>query len=258
MIGVNQQPTGNSTEPSDADSLASILGGRRAAVEATLPTLAFLLGWGLSGGNVGIGAIAAVVLGVAIAIWALYRGRKPRAVLLGLLGVAIASIIALRTGRAADFFLLQILSNIASALAWSVSIVIRRPLLGLIVGSLLRQGPQWRKDPALSRAYRRASWVWVGQYMVRIVVFGTLWLANLPVALGIARAVLTWPLVAACVAGSWWVLRRSLPAGHPGIRHPFVPGETKTPTNPPADGERRPESTAEQPQAPTVSGTEER
>jgi hypothetical protein len=32
--------------------------------------------------------------------------------------------------------------------------------------------------------------------------------------------VLTWPLVAACLAVSWWVLRRTLPPGHPGLRHP--------------------------------------
>jgi hypothetical protein len=31
---------------------------------------------------------------------------------------------------------------------------------------------------------------------------------------------LTWPLVAAALAVSWVVVRRSLPAGHPGLRHP--------------------------------------
>jgi len=55
---------------------------------------------------------------------------------------------------------------------------------------------------------------------VRLAVFVPLWAAHAVVALGVARGVLTWPLVAACLAGSWWVIRRSLPAGHPGLRHP--------------------------------------
>jgi len=40
------------------------------------------------------------------------------------------------------------------------------------------------------------------------------------VALALARVVLSWPLVAACLAVSWIVVRRALPAGHPGLRHP--------------------------------------
>jgi hypothetical protein len=36
----------------------------------------------------------------------------------------------------------------------------------------------------------------------------------------LARVLLSWPLVAVCLAASWWVLRRSLPPDHPGLRHP--------------------------------------
>jgi hypothetical protein len=40
------------------------------------------------------------------------------------------------------------------------------------------------------------------------------------VALAVARVALSWPLVAVCLAVSWWLLRRSLPADHPGLRRP--------------------------------------
>jgi hypothetical protein len=132
----------------------------------------------------------------------------------------VAALIALRTGRAADFFLLQLLSNAASALAWAVSIVIRWPLLGLVVGGVLGQRSRWRRDRALLRAYARGSWIWVLQYVLRVAVFLPLYAAGQVVALGVARVVLTWPLVAACLAVSWWVIRRSLPPDHPGLRHP--------------------------------------
>src|SRR5690606_11517199 len=143
-----------------------------------------------------------------------------RAVLVGLLMVGVAAVIVLRTGRAADFFLVQLASNAASALAWLVSITIRWPLLGVVVGGVLGQRTRWRRDPALLRAYGRGSWVWVGQYLVLVAVFTPLWLADQVVALGAARIALTWPLIAACLAVSWWVVRRSLPEGHPGLRHP--------------------------------------
>jgi hypothetical protein len=99
---------------------------------------------------------------------------------------------------------------------------VRWPLLGIIVGTLLGQRTQWRRDPDLLRGYQRASWVWVAQYVVRLAVFVPLYLADAVVALGVARVVLTAPLVFLCVVVSWWVLRAALPAGHPGLRlrHP--------------------------------------
>lgn len=211
--------TGTGTPPA-AESLTAILGGRGGAVDATLPPVAFVGGWLASGRNLSVGVAAAVAVGGLVALFRLYRGKRPRAVLVGLLGVGAASMVALYTGRAADFFLVQIALNTTSALAWAVSIVSRWPLLGVVVGTVLGQRLRWRRDPALLRAYGRASWVWVVQYLVRVAVFLPLWYAGEVVALGVARVALTWPLVAACLAASWWVLHRSLPAGHPGLRHP--------------------------------------
>ncbi|MEV6306383.1 DUF3159 domain-containing protein [Actinoplanes sp. NPDC051861] len=202
------------------ESLTQLLNGRRAAIDATLPAVGFALGWLLAGHSIWAGAGAAVTCAVAISIWRLRGGDKPRAVLIGLLGVCVAALIALRTGHAEDFFLLQLLSNAASALAWVVSIVIRWPLLGLVVGAVLGQKTRWRRDPALLKAYSRGSWVWVLQYVIRVAVFLPLYAAGQVVWLTAARVALTWPLVAACLAVSWWVIRRTLPAGHPGLRHP--------------------------------------
>jgi hypothetical protein len=207
----------------EPESLAELLNGRRAAVDASLPAAGFVVGWLAAGRSVWVGAAAAVGCAIAVSVWRLRGGHKPRAVLIGLFGVCVAALIALRTGRAEDFFLLQLLSNAASALAWAVSIVIRWPLLGLVVGAVLGQRTRWRRDPALLRAYGRGSWIWVLQYVVRVAVFLPLYAAGQVVALGVARVALTWPLIAACLALSWWVIRRSLPPGHPGLRHPSLP-----------------------------------
>src|SRR5688572_20226244 len=216
--------------PADpGDSLAALLGGRRGAVDASLPAVGFVAGWSLAGwlapgsSSVAVGCAAALAVGCAVAFVRTRRGSRPRAVLIGLAGVAVAAVVALRTGRAVDFFLVQVVSNAASALAWASSIVVRWPLLGLVVGGVLGQRTRWRRDPDLLRAYGRASWVWVGQYLVRLAVFVPLYLAEQVVTLAAARVVLSWPLIAACLAVSWWVLRGSLPADHPGLRHPRPP-----------------------------------
>src|SRR2546430_1998178 len=77
-----------------------------------------------------------------------------------------------------------------------------------------------RSGPALLHADTRASWIWVLQSLIRVVIFGALWLPGSVVALGIARIALSWPLVAATIATSAVLFQRALPANHPGIRHP--------------------------------------
>lgn len=204
--------------PDTPESLTALLGGRRAVLDATAPAVAFVVAWLVSGRSLGWGAGAALVTGAAVAALRWRRGDRPLAALLGLLGVSVAVLVALYTGRAADFFLAQLLSNVVSALVWALSVLLRWPLLGVIVGGILGQRSSWRQDPGLLRAYSLASWVWVGQYLIRIAVFTPLWAAEAVVALGVARVALSWPLVAACVAVSGAVLIRVLPADHPGLR----------------------------------------
>jgi hypothetical protein len=207
-----------------SDTLADLLGGRRGAVDATVPPLAFLLGWLLTDHHIGWGAGVAVAAASALCAYRLITGAKITAALGGLAAIIAAALVVLYTGRAEDFFLLRLLVNIASGLAWALSILIRWPLLGVVVGAILGQKARWRRDPDLLRAYGRASWVWVfGQYGIRALVFGALWLSGNALALGIAQVALSWPLVGVVVAASAVVLRRSLPDGHPGLRHPRIP-----------------------------------
>jgi hypothetical protein len=215
-------------------TLLQILGGRTGALDASVPPVGFVAGFGVanalgSAATIAWGGAAAVAAGAVVAAVRLARGKRPAAVLAGLLGVGLAALVALYTGRAVDFFLLQIASNAVSALAWVVSIAVRWPLLGLVVGTVLGQRTRWRRDPDLLRGYRWASWVWVGQYIVRLVVFVPLYLADSVYALGILRGALTAPLVLASVVLSWPVLRRALPADHPGLLHPRVPDPEESP-----------------------------
>ena len=214
----------------DSDPLREILrGGGGSALDATLPSVAFLVAWLVAdhlewAQPVLVGGLAAVLVAAGVALWRYRRGERPRAVAIGLLIAVAAALLALYTGRAQDFFLPRIVANAGSLAAWLVSIAVRWPLLGVVVGALVRTPRSWRRDPDLLRGYSRASWLWVGQYAVRLVVFLPLWAADWIVTLGVAQVVLTWPLVLVCILGSWPLLSSALPPGHPGIRHP-VPAE---------------------------------
>lgn len=207
-------------DPTREESLSRLLGGGKAAIEGSVPPVAFLFAWLATGGELLTAVVASLVASIVVFVYAIIEHRKPKAVFIGMLMTVIAAMIAYYTGEARNFFLIQLLSNAASALAWVVSIVIGWPFLGIIVGGLIGTKTRWRKDPVLLRAYKRASWIWVLQYVIRVAVFSVLWWLDETTWLAIMRAALTYPLIIACVAASGWVLFAAIPRSHPGIRKP--------------------------------------
>ncbi|MDR7351669.1 membrane associated rhomboid family serine protease [Glycomyces algeriensis] len=187
----------------------------------------------VSGNSIAWAAGASLLSAGVIAFVRFKQRQKPRAVVLGLLSVAVACLIVLYTGRAQDILLPRIVSNAASALVWAGFIVFRRPLLGLIVGGLLGQKTRWRRDPHLLRAYSAASWVWVAMYALRVAILTPFWNSDeerlAVVAGGVAQVALSWPLLVLCLIASGWVIRAVLPDDHPGIRHPLDPAESPAP-----------------------------
>jgi hypothetical protein len=209
-------------------TLFDVLGGRRSTLDATVPTACFVVALFIADrwdpeDKVPIALAVGIGSAVAVAVWRAVRGHKPKAAVLGLLPVLGGTIIAARTGRAEDFFLLRILANAASALVWTAGNWVGRPLLGVVVGSLLRQRGAWRRDPDLYRAYARASWWWAASFFLRTAVFAALWAVSAPIALGVAQLALSWPLITVVLFASWQTIRRALPPGHPGILHPRPP-----------------------------------
>ena len=223
---------GRVSEAPQSNPLHDLLGGRRGALESALPSVVFVVVYLVSGSHLGAALVAALVTAAVLAAARLVRREKPVRVVGGLAGVAIAAVVAARTGNAADYFLPSLLANIASALIWAASILARWPLLGVIVGFAIGQKTAWRQDPDLVRAYGRASWIWAGSFLVRAGVNTPLYLTDNVLGLGISRVLLGWPMVLLVIAASWWTIRRSLPADHPGIMHPRVHREDEVP--PPA------------------------
>ena len=217
---LDRRDDGAVSDPVTSNPLHDLLGGRRGALESALPSVVFVIGYLLSGLTPALGA--ALLTAAVLAGARLVRREKPVRVVGGLAGVAIAAVVAARTGNAADYFLPSLLANVASALVWAASILARWPLLGVIVGFAIGQRTAWRQDPDLMRAYSRASCIWAASFLVRAAVNTPLYLTGNLVGLGISRVLLGWPMVLLVIAASWWAIRLSLPADHPGIMTPRV------------------------------------
>jgi hypothetical protein len=189
-------------------NLLDEMGGPQGVADSSLPGLLFVIAYTVSGGDLSLSALLAVALGGGLAVVRRIRGESLRFAITGFVGVAIAAFIATRTGRAEDFFLPGLLFNAGYALAYAVSIAIGWPLIGVIVGPIIGQGMRWRDDPKQVSAYRRASWVWVGMFLLRLSVQLPLYLAGSLLALGIARTAMGLPLFLLCLWVTWLVLRR--------------------------------------------------
>jgi Protein of unknown function (DUF3159) len=160
-----------------------------------------------SGQDLDLAIWTAVGVGVVMFAIRLVRRETLQFAVAGFVGVAIAAFIAKQTGRAEDFFLPGLFLNLAYAAAWLISIAIRWPLMGVIVGPLIGEEMRWRQDPEKVRVYTRASWIWVGLFVFRLAVQLPLYFADELVALGVAKTAMGFPVFALAAWLSYLVLR---------------------------------------------------
>jgi hypothetical protein len=138
------------------------LGGWRGMLDATLPTVAFIVANSLDGLRTGIWA----ALGSALLVFVLrlVRRESVQQAVSGLFAVGIAVAIAAASGQARDFFVLGIVRNAAVGVVLLGSIVVRRPLVGVIaeflapshLGAMASHSlPGWRSRGDRVRAARQ-------------------------------------------------------------------------------------------------------
>jgi hypothetical protein len=174
--------------------LIEAAGGPLGVAETTIPGVAYVAVYPFAGTTPA--AVVAVSIAAVLAAARLARRETPRHALSGLIGVAFGAFIAARSGKAENFYLPGLLFNLGYASAFLVSIALRRPLVGYIVGQLDGEGTGWRDDPQRTAAFLRASWVWAGLFLLRFTVQLPLYLAGAVVPLGVARTAMGLPLFA--------------------------------------------------------------
>ncbi|RBY83869.1 hypothetical protein DQ238_00110 [Geodermatophilus sp. TF02-6] len=106
------------------------LGGWRGMLDASLPTVAFIVANSLGGLRVGIWS----AMGAAVLLFGLRLARREsvQQAFSGLVGVALAVAIAAASGQARDFFVPGLIRNAVLGVVLLGSILVRWPLVGVV------------------------------------------------------------------------------------------------------------------------------
>ena len=121
--------------------------------------------------------------------------------------LGVSAVLVLVTGRAETNFVPGIITNAIGFVVMIVSIVVRLPLVGLIVGLLFGDTEGWRKDAAKRRILTIATWLWVGLFAIRLALELPLYFANNVAALGVVRLITSVPLYALLLWATWLLVR---------------------------------------------------
>lgn len=194
--------------------LRESIGGWTGTVITALPPVVFVIVNSTAGLRPAI--IAAVATGVALALYRLARKQSTQQAISGLFGVVIAAAIAARTGQARGYFLLGIWSSFAYAVPFAISVLVRRPLIGLLWEFLdpssddpAQPGQPWYRRKVLLRAYTVATVIGTALFLARGVVQATLYRENSTGWLAFARVAMGYPLYIAAVGAGYWIVRRA-------------------------------------------------
>lgn len=195
-----------------APTLLEQMGGVAGVITSAVPVVVFVLVQAVFA-NLVASIVAAVASAVAVAVWRLVRGEKVQPALSGLFGVAVCALIAWRTGEAKGFFLLGIWTSLVYGGVFLVSVLVRRPLVGVLWHLVNGDGQGWRHSPALLRAYDLATLAWVVVFGARFAVqrwlydsaYAETWLGWVRLAMGV-------PLALLAAAVTVWAIRRATEA----------------------------------------------
>ena len=194
----------------DRESLLASVGGWLGIIQSSIPAALFVLVYALSKNTV-----AAVVLSLGVAsafvVMQLVNRKPVTQAIAGALGIALSAFLTLRDGgHPADYFIQGFFTNAAYGAVLAISILLRWPVIGFLVGLFRGEPTDWRKDKKLVRRADLATGLFLALFSLRLAVQLPLYFANQIEALGIARVAMGVPLYALCIWLSWLLLRSSI------------------------------------------------
>ena len=198
------------SEPKEVDDASILmkraLGGWRGFVATALPSLVFVVTWVITF-NLNLSLILALITAAVAAVVQLILRDTLQHVINGLIGIAISAAAAKFTGKPEDAFLPGLVINVSYGTVYLIGQLIRKPILGFVIGGLLGDLTSWLKDPAKVKAAWIAGWFWVGLFVIRMVVQTPLYLAGEVAALGFTLVIMGWPGFLLVTALSYKVMR---------------------------------------------------
>ena len=201
----------------DAKSLLASVGGIQGVIETTLPGFLYVLSYAIFK-NLYL-SIGLVVSSVVLLTIRHILKKRPLSQLLGsLIGVGLAVFMTLRPGgEAKDYYVQGLVTNAIYGSVLLLSVLVRFPVIGLLVGFLTNQGISWRKDKRKLRFFDFVTLLWVGLFSIRLLVEVPLFLAGDVVTLGFVKVVLGLPFYLTMIWISWLLLRKVVSSPQDGI-----------------------------------------
>ena len=190
----------------DKAKVLAAFGGKKGLIDSGIPSVIFLVVFNVTD-ELESALIASVAVSALLTIIRLAMRETIQHAVSGLIGSLICAWFANRTGNASDLYLPKLLTNLGYGSVYLIANLARWPILGLLLGPILGENLQWRKDPVRARAYKRASWLWVGMFFARIAVQYPIYRSGNVNLLGTVNLAMGYPLFLATAYGSWMILK---------------------------------------------------
>lgn len=201
-------------KPSPHAMLAA-MGGVRGLIESLLPGILFLVLYSTTK-DVWLAVLVPLVVSVGFVAWRVLQKGQPMLAFAGLIGVGISAAVALLTGQGEDNFLWGFTVNGLLIAVLVVSMLLRRPLVGVIAGSLTGTPYAWRTETGKRAVAWRATVLWLAVIALRLVVQVPMYLAadaGTPGAvelLAATKLIMGVPLYLGALWVSWLMVRAVL------------------------------------------------
>ena len=190
----------------DRAKVLAAFGGKKGLIDSGVPALIFLIIFNIRK-DLQEALIASLAISAVITIIRLATKSTIQHALSGLIGTLICAWFANRSGEAVDLYIPKLLTNLGYGTVYLISILIRWPLLGVLLGPIVGENFSWRKYPARRAAYTRATCLWVGMFATRIVVQYPIYRSGNLNLLGTVNLAMGYPLFIATAYGSWLILK---------------------------------------------------
>ena len=208
-----------SVAPGEAPTGVALLravGGVRGILESILPGLVFLIVFAITNEAV-VSVVAPVLLGLVFLVTRLVRREAVSGAIAGFVLLALSAGLALFTGRAEDNFILGFFINGVLVVVMLVSLAVRWPLIGVAVGYLAGDHPQWRQDRAKWRVATISTLLFAAFPALRLVIEVPLYVSGNAAALATTKLILGVPLYAGVLWITWLLVRTAWSFGRPLI-----------------------------------------
>ena len=175
-----------------AGGLLARAGGVSGLIYTALPVTTFAVvspAAGLVPAIIASLSAAAVVLG-----WQLFRRASTRPAVLGFAGVGVCAAFAYVTGQAKDFYLPGIGMYLVLAIVFTVSVLIRRPLVGVVWARVTGRDDTWRRVPRVRLAFDLVTVTMAVVSWSRFLVQYYLYDTDQEALLAAARIAMGWPV----------------------------------------------------------------